>query len=160
MNQQPPVTADNWSDWTSWVTATLESSEPSASGKGSVVFDTVKVSDDTFVALMFMGCTPRTEWNDDRNAAKRQKTTAQGVPVWSVQVAATNWREQSAMLTVTVASPVNPGEAISRGSEVRFDGLVYGVTPKRNNGGFTIWASAENVFPAHAGRPAKVGADA
>lgn len=126
-------------------------------GKGTAMFDTVKVSDDTFVALMFMSSTERTEWNDDRNAPKQQKRTAQGVPVWSVQVAATNWREQSAMLAVTVASRENPAESISRGEEIRFDGLVYGVTPKRN-GGFTIWTSAESVTAASASgaRPLEV----
>lgn len=146
-----PVSAD------SRATATLNSSP----GKGSAMFDTVKVADETFAALMFMGCVARTEWNDDRDAPKRQKRTGQGVPVWSVQVAATNWREQSAMLTVTVASPENPGQAISRGEEIRFDGLVYGVTPKRS-GGFTIWASAENVVLASdaASRPLRVAADA
>lgn len=127
---------------------------------GSRVFDTVKVSPDTFSSVMFMGCIARTEWSENRRAGeeKRQKFTRDGVPVWSVKVAATNWRDQSDMLSVTVAAPSNPGQEFAPGQLVQFDGLTFGVSAKRD-GGYVTWSSADAVVAVGQGVRLRAASD-
>jgi hypothetical protein len=111
------------------------------------VFDTVKVSADTFTSVMFVQCEARTEWtpNGGGNVPKPQKRTKDGVPVWSVKVVATNWRGQSDMLSVTLAQYDNPGEQHAPGSLVQFVGLTFGVSAKRDGNGFVTWCSADSL---------------
>lgn len=134
-------------------TPVLAAESSSATAKpfkpGGSVFDTVKVSPDTFKSVMFMGVVARTEWSDTRRQGedKPQKFTRDGVPVWSVKVAATNWRDQSDMLSVTVAAHASPGDSFAPGQLVEFDGLTFGVTGKRD-GGYVTWSSADAVVAA------------
>ncbi|MGH3850233.1 MAG: hypothetical protein ACRDRT_11090 [Pseudonocardiaceae bacterium] len=125
--------------------------------RGGHVFDTVKVSPDTFESVMFVQCEPRTEWtpNGGNNGGmpKPQKHTKDGLPIWSVKVAATNWRKQSDMLSVTVAQYDNPADQHAPGSQVQFVGLTFGVSAKRDGNGFVTWCSADGLQPA--GQPAR-----
>lgn len=129
---------------------------------GGSVFDTVKVSPDTFKSVMFMGSVARTEWSENRQRGedKRQKFTRDGLPIWAVKVAATNWRDQSDMLSVTVAAPSNPGESFAPGQLVDFEGLTFGVTAKRD-GGYVTWSSADSLTAAGstAARPLRAAAE-
>lgn len=129
--------------------------------RGGSVFDTVRVSPDTFQSVMFMSSTPRTEWSETRQQGeeKRQKFTRDGMPVWSVKVAATNWRDQDNMLSVTIASQHNPGEVFTRGQLVQFGGLTFGVSPKRD-GGFVTWCSADSVEAVGSATKLKAAAEA
>ncbi len=120
------------------------------------VLDTVKVSPDTFRSVLFMGSAERKEWSQDNrpNRDKAQKRTAAGLPVWSVQVAAINWRGNSNLLTVTVPMHDDPAHKFTAGQPVELVDLVFGVSPKRNNGGYVTWCSADGINPAGAGATA------
>lgn len=116
------------------------------------MLDTVRVSPDTFRQVLFMGSSERKEFTTDNRAnkdkpQKRDKQT--GLPVWSVQVAAINWRGASNLLTVGVPLPDDPAGKFVPGQPVELVGLVLGVTPKRN-GGYAIWQSADGINPASA----------
>ncbi len=116
----------------------------------SAVLDTVRVSPDTFRQVLFMGAAERKEFTTDNrpNRDKPQKTDkATGLPVWSVQVAAINWRGTSNLLTVGVPMAVDPADKFMPGQPVELVGLVFGVTPKRS-GGYTTWQSADAITPA------------
>ncbi len=117
----------------------------------AAVLDTVRVAADTFRQVLFMGSAEKREFTQDNrpNRDKPQKRTQTGVPVWSVQVAAINWRGTSSLLTVSVPQPDDPAAAITPGTPVELVGLVFGVTPKRS-GGFVTWCSADAITPAGA----------
>ncbi len=104
------------------------------------LLDTVRVSPDTFRQVLFMGSAERKEFTTDNrpNRDKPQKRDkATGLPVWSVQVAAINWRGISNLLTVGVPMADDPAQKLAPGQSVELVGLVLGVTPKRN-GGYAI----------------------
>lgn len=113
----------------------------------ATAMDMCKVDASTFDTLCFMGAQERVEWNEDKNAPKVQKHTQEGVPIWRVQLAGTNWRGRAEMLTITVPSQENPNNDFSRGEIVEASGLMFGVSPKRN-GGFTTWLAAESLHRA------------
>ncbi len=120
------------------------------------VLDTVKVSPDTFRSVFFMGSTERKEWSQDNrpNRDKAQKRTAAGVPVWSVQVSAITWRGNTTLMTITVPQYDDPAAVLTPGSRVELVDLVFGVSQKRNNGGYVTWCSADGINPAGAGTTA------
>lgn len=111
------------------------------------VFNTVKVDPANFASALFMGAQPRKEFVKERgvsNADKPQKYTSDGVPLWSVKLAGTNWRDQSEMLSVTVPMNSDPSEKFHQGQPVELPGLVFGVTAKRD-GGHSLWWSADDI---------------
>jgi hypothetical protein len=118
-----------------------------------VQVDAVRVAQDTFKQMIFMESVERREFTPERipNAQKPQKTTKSGVPLWSVKVAAINWRGNSSMLSVTVPSVDSPSATLAAGELVDFDGLVFGVTPKRDGSGFSTWCSADAIVSAKVG---------
>lgn len=150
-------THDQWSTSTSSPEWQAQQGQPSPE-RGRRVFDTVKVSPDTFESVMFMSCAERKEFTQDRrpNADKPQKRTADGVALWTVTLAAVNWRGKSELMTVTVPMHSNPGDKFVVGQPVDLIGLTFGVTAKRDGGGFVTWCSADAVEPANA--TAKVSA--
>ncbi len=114
------------------------------------MLDTVKVAPDTFRSVLFMGSVERKAWSEENrpNRDKPQKMDkATGLPVWSVQVAAINWRGASNLLTVGVPMADDPAQKFTPGEPVELVGLVFGVTPKRS-GGYTTWQSADAITPA------------
>jgi hypothetical protein len=117
--------------------------------KGTAVLDTVKVSPDTFTSVMFMSSVERREFvRDARPACDRpQKVSGSGVLLWSVQVAAVNWRGNSQLISITVPMNDDPASKFTTGQLVEFVGLVFGVTPKRE-GGFVTWCSADGITAA------------
>ncbi|GAA5158205.1 hypothetical protein GCM10023321_37680 [Pseudonocardia eucalypti] len=118
------------------------------------MFDTVRVSPDTFQSVMFMSSQPRKEFTRDRNVRdedKPQKCTKDGVPLWSVQVAVVTWRGKSELLMVTVPLSDDPATTFTTGDPVTLPGLVFGVTAKRE-GGFVTWCSADDVRLAASAR--------
>jgi hypothetical protein len=119
--------------------------------KGTAVLDTVKVSPDTFTSVMFMGSAERKEFTRDARPArdKPQKRTGEGVPLWSVQVAAVNWRGNSQLISVTVPQHDDPASKFKAGDPVEFVGLTFGVTDKRS-GGYVTWCSADSIAAAAA----------
>jgi hypothetical protein len=123
------------------------------------VLDTVRVAPDTFSSLVFMGSTQRKEFTrDNRPSSERpQKYNGDGVPVWSLQVAAVSWRNNPQMLSVTVAMHDDPAKKFKAGDPVQLDGLVFGVTPKRD-GGYVTWCSADAISAvgAAAAKPSAV----
>lgn len=112
--------------------------------------DTVLVSPETFTSMMFMSSQPKKEFTRERmtDAEKPQKKTKDGVPVWSVQVAAVTWRGKSELITVSVPAHTDPAADYQPGVPVYLQGLMFGVTAKREGGGFTIWCSAEALQSA------------
>ncbi len=114
------------------------------------MLDTVRVSPDTFRQVLFMGSAERKEFTtDDRpNRDKPQKRDKQtGLPVWSVQVAAINWRGVPSLLTVSVSMAEDPAGKFAPGQPVELVGLVFGVTPRRTDG-YVTWCSADDISPA------------
>jgi hypothetical protein len=114
------------------------------------VFDTVKVSPETFRQVMYMSSAARKEFTRERvrDEDKPQKRTQDGVPLWSVQVAAVNWRGKSELLSVTLPMHSDPSEKFQAGDPVQLPGLVFGVSPKRDGGGYVTWCSADDLVPA------------
>lgn len=131
------------------------STVPMARERAAVrMLDTVKVGADTFKSVMFMSATARKEFVQGsrvRDEDKPQKRTADGMPLWSVQVAAINWRGKSELVSVTVPTHDNPADKFQAGDPVRLSGLVFGVTAKRDGGGFVTWCSADGIDPASGG---------
>jgi hypothetical protein len=117
--------------------------------KGTAVFDTVKVAADTFRSILFMKAEARREFTREQRAQadKPQKTTREGVPLWSVQVAAVSWRGKTELINITGPRHDDPGSKFNPGDPVEFAGLVFGVTPKRE-GGYVTWCSADSLAAA------------
>ncbi len=121
------------------------------------MLDTVRVAPETFRQVLFMGSAERKEYTTDNrpNADKPQKRDkATGFPVWSVQVAAVNWRGVTNLLTVGIPLPDDPAGKFTLGQPVELVGLVLGVTPKRNGGGYSIWQNADGINPTSVGATA------
>jgi hypothetical protein len=123
------------------------------------VVDTVRVAPETFSSLMFMGSAERKEFTRDNrpNNERPQKRNGEGVPVWSVQVAASPWRGKGSVITVTVAMHDDPAKKFKTGEPVELPGLVFGVTAKRD-GTFVTWFSADAISAVSvaAGKPSVV----
>ncbi len=131
-------------------TATAVAPSSARPRREPAVFDTVKVDPGTFRQVLFMGSAERKEWSQDNrpNREKAQKRDKQtGLPVWSVQVAAINWRGAPSLLTVGVSMAEDPAGKFAPGQPVELVGLVFGVTPKRT-GGYVTWCSADDISPA------------
>lgn len=133
-------------------TSTLTVERP-APERMARVLDTVLVSPDTFPSVLFMGASARREYTRERlpDAQKPQKTTREGVPLWSGKFATVNWRGNAEMLTVTLPMADNPLEVLTPGTPVRLVNLVFGVSPKRDGEGFTTWCSADGLELAEPG---------
>src|SRR4051812_4013438 len=99
--------------------------------KGTSVLDTVRVAADTFSSLLFMQAEARKEFTRERvaNADRPQKRTTAGVPLWSVKVAAVNWRGKTELISITVPLHDDPAGKFTAGEPVEFGGMVFGVTP-------------------------------
>ncbi len=137
-------------------TATAAAPSSARPRREAAVLDTVKVDPGTFRQVLFMGAAERKEFTTDNrpNRDKPQKRDKQtGLPVWSVQVAVTNWRGTSSLLTVGVPLADDPTGKFQPGQPVELVGLVFGVTPKRS-GGYVTWQSADDLTPATAGTTA------
>jgi hypothetical protein len=121
------------------------------------VFDTVKVAPETFQSIMFMGCAARKEFTRDNrpSSEKPQKVTADGVPLWAVQVAAVTWRGTPQLISVTVPMQSDPATKFRPGDPVQLGGLVFGVTTKRE-GGYVTWCSSDSIDPASVASVASV----
>jgi hypothetical protein len=115
--------------------------------RGSVV-DTVRVAPETFGSLIYMAAAERKEFTEDRrpNNQKPQKKTSNGIPLWSIKLAASDWRGNATLLTVTVPMHDDPTASFTAGQVVELVGLVFGVTPKRD-GRYVTWCSADGMTP-------------
>lgn len=89
----------------------------------------------TFPTLMFLSAQKKDEYisKEERDAGKTggQKLNKDGVPMWKVELVATNWRGRSSTLTISVPHPVNPGEALEAMTPVRLVGLQFGQTRQK-----------------------------
>ena len=78
------------------------------------------------------------------------------MPVWSVKLAAVNWRGNSQLISVTVAMHDDPGKKFKTGDPVQLAGMVFGVTPKRD-GSYVTWCSADAISAVNgAAKPSPV----
>jgi hypothetical protein len=110
--------------------------------------DTVRVSPDNFQLTMFMASAARKEFVQGQRIPddqKPQKRNGDGLPIWSVQVAATTWRGRSEMFSVSVAMPDDPAAKFAPGQPIELLGLVFGVSPKRDGSGYSTWCSADSI---------------
>lgn len=132
-----------------WSTSTPVAGPARAPERQARVFDTVKVAPETFRSVMFMSSNARKEFTRDRvrDEDKPQKRTQDGVALWSVSLAAVNWRGKSELINVTVPMYDDPAQKFQVGDPVRLAGLTFGVSPKRDGGGFVTWCSADAVEP-------------
>lgn len=114
--------------------------------------DTVRVAPDNFALTLFMASSARREFVEGQripDEQKPQKRNADGLPIWSVQVAGTTWRGRSELISVSVAMPDDPATKFAPGQPVELVGLVFGVSPKRNGGGYSTWCAAEGLAPVN-----------
>src|SRR4051794_35232249 len=132
---------------TSTTTAAPEALRP---WKETAVLNMVLVDPSTFRTLMFMGSAERKVFTAERmpDAAKPQKQSKDGVPVWSVRIAYEDWRGQTGLMSVTVPMHDDPAGKFTTGQPVRFDRLVEGVADRRSSAGYSIWFSADAIKPA------------
>jgi hypothetical protein len=131
------------------VTVGSEAAEgrPSRREKTAVI-DSVKVDPHTFDSVIFLGSEERKEYVEGQNIPhnqKKQKYNKDGVPVWSVKLYATTWRGLERQVKVNVASPDDPAERLSKGELVALSDVEFGVTPKREGGGYTVWLNAGGI---------------
>lgn len=120
------------------------------------MFDSVKVDPATFASVIFLGSEERKEFVEGQNIPhnqKRQATTKEGVPVWTLKLYAENWRGLERQLKVNVAMADDPAERFGRGEPVTLSDVEYGVTPKREGNGFVVWFRAGTVKSAGDRKP-------
>jgi hypothetical protein len=124
------------------------STTAAAPWKGTAVFDTVRVSPDSFRSVMFRAAAPRREFTRDRmpDAARPQRTNGDNIPLWSVKLVVEDWRGRDHIITVSVPMYDDPSTKFARGDFIVLPGLTFGVTPKRE-GGFVTWLSADGIEP-------------
>src|SRR4051812_41933001 len=91
-------------------TSTTTAAPEARPWKGTGVFDTVKVDPGTFRSVMFRAAAPRKEFTRERmpDNAKPQKTTGDGVPLWSVKLVVEDWRGRDHILSVSVPLHADP----------------------------------------------------
>lgn len=118
--------------------------------------NTVLIDPESFRFVFLMGSEARREFTEQRmrNEDKPQKRNSDGLPLWSVQVSATDWRGRGCMFTATVPSQKDPAELLPPGTPVNFDRLVFGVSPKRDGSGYSTWAFADAIHASN-GAPVK-----
>ena len=119
----------------------------------SGMINSVKVDPATFKGLVFLQSFERKEFVQGANIPneqKQQKRTKDGVPVWTVELSAIPARGMSRTIRVNLPSPEDPGQRFEAGSQVQLVDMEFGVTPKRDNSGFTIWMTAGGIDPAGA----------
>jgi hypothetical protein len=130
----------------------------------SLMIDSVRVAPDTFASLTFLGSSERKEFVQGQNIPYNQKKqqVKDGVPVWTVQLAVSTWRnaQRARVIKVNIPCQEDPGQRFGTGELVELQNAVYGVTPNREGNGYAIWMTAEGIVLATAsvGRP--VGASA
>jgi hypothetical protein len=127
------------------------------------MIDTVRVAPDTFKSLTFLSADERKEYVEGQNIPhrdKKQQVNREGVPVWSIQLAAVPWRGRGRVVKVNVPSSDNPGDRIEPGELVTLSDMEFGVTPKREGGGYIIWLRAAEIdtVTAAARKPSAVSA--
>jgi hypothetical protein len=129
------------------VSSEVADRQPSRRDKTAVI-DSVKVDPRTFDSVIFLGSEERKEYVEGQNIPhnqKKQKYNKDGVPVWSVKLYATTWRGLERQVKVNVASPDDPAERFSKGELVTLSDVEFGVTPKREGGGYTVWLNAGGI---------------
>jgi hypothetical protein len=118
------------------------------------MIDSVKVAPDTFESAIFLGSEERKEYVEGGNIPhdqKKQQINKDGVPVWTLKLYVTTWRGLERQVKVNVPSPNNPADQFSKGELVELSGVEFGVTPKREGGGYILWLKADRIESA-AGR--------
>jgi hypothetical protein len=113
--------------------------------------DSVLVAPETFDSALYLGSEERKEYVEDRNIPhnqKKQQLNKDGLPVWSVKLYVTTWRGLERQVKVNVAASDNPAERFAKGELVTLSGVEFGVTPKREGGGFILWLRAEGIESA------------
>ena len=118
----------------------------------------VVVAPDFFTEVVFKGVQPKIVTFENGQkldpAQQYQKTRkdadGRAIPVWSVKVSVAvvspNGRTDDDFITVTVPSVDNPAELFSRGDDVEFSRLQFGVADTRT--GYSLWFSADAIQPA------------
>jgi hypothetical protein len=100
----------------------------------------VLVDPATFKQMVVLDVKPREDFE-----TKQHKSTKEGVPLWRVQVAATDWRGRTDTLMVTLASDEDPAKIVGPLSPVVFDELELGVMERE--GRTTVWFTAKALRP-------------
>jgi hypothetical protein len=117
--------------------------------EGQQMIDSVRVAPDTFGSLVFLGSSERKEFTEGKNIAYRDKPQQykDGVPVWTVQLAASTWRnpQRSRTINVNIPCPEDPSTRLTTGELVELHNAVYGVTPHRDGNGYSVWMTAEGI---------------
>lgn len=112
------------------------------------MFDSVKADPTTIVTAIFLGSEERKEFVPGQNIPhnqKKQQYTKDGVPIWTVKLYATNWRGLERQIKVNVPQSDDPAGRFAQGELVALSDLEFGVTPKREGGGFVIWMKASGI---------------
>ena len=103
----------------------------------------VLVSDEFFTEAVFKSAQPRREFGEEDGRQKMR----QGVPVWTVKVGVAvlgrNGNYLDDLISVSVASPANPGDTFGRGDLVEFERLAFGVAQTKT--GYSTWFSADRM---------------
>lgn len=106
----------------------------------------------TFAAVIFMGSTPKTKFEDKRPVG--QDTTAEGTPKWQVQVSlapqqvpGAKVQDKPELVNVNVAADSDPGAGVGPGMPVQFEGLAIGTTRDK-----TIYYTAAGIKTPAGGR--------
>jgi hypothetical protein len=110
----------------------------------------VPVAVDQYESLTFLGATAKKQYTEERMEWERKpQKTKNGLPVWSVQLAAMKKGFQRAdMITVDIPAAASPSEQFGGGELVQLTGWVFGVNPIREGTAFTIWQIADSIFSA------------
>lgn len=115
----------------------------------------------TFATVIFMSCVPKADYKTGV-----VETDRNNVPKWTVEAAVTfhpmpGMRPTSEVITITIASPNDPGQGTMPGQPVQIDGMRVGISaPERNDKGGIRggrpWYQASGLRPAApAARPAR-----
>lgn len=130
-------------------------------GRDVSMIDSVKVDAGTFDSVIFLGSEERKEFVEGGNIPhnqKKQQVTKEGVPVWTVKLYATTWRGLERQVKVNVPARENPGDRLGKGELVTLSDVEFGVTPKREGGGYIVWLRAGSIEPATGRKSAAVSA--
>lgn len=135
-----------------WSTTPL--AEPAAPGRQvSPVIDTILIAREAFRSIEFRGAVEKRPYTENGAPVGPQKIDKPtGLPVWTVRVLVEReryGRVKEDLITVSVPFQVNPEEKFQRGNLVWLPGLTYGVTSKREGGGFSVWFSCDAIEPAN-----------
>jgi hypothetical protein len=140
-------------------TSSAAAAEPSRDRKKeAVAFDSVPVDPAIFETVVYRGCEPKYENQSDddyRAGREKQQKLKDGVPVWSLKLAAVmrpsgNYREREGDIKVSWTSHDDPSEVFERYQPVELLEPRFGVTSYRRRNGaeaFAIYWSALDVRP-------------